>query len=137
RQAARQKLYLDGVFIIAALSLAFPAVAMAKSAEEEDAELASNLFSDLAPLLSLFGERFVLQFLATNISLFECFIFALAPLGVLAACVAAIRVGGPAWMRSIIGRAQEPAAIAELELMTSTSHEGNVDSLDIYYGLAF
>lgn len=50
-------------------------------------------------------------------------IFALAPLGILTAIVGAIRVGGPPWLKAIIGRARENRATVELELMSSTSHE--------------
>ena len=44
-----------------------------------------------------------------------------APLGILTAVVGAIRVGGPLWLRAIIGRAQENKATAEVQLTTSTS----------------
>ena len=47
----------------------------------------------------------------------------MAPLGILTAITAAIRVGGPPWMRAVIGRARENRATVELELMSSTSHE--------------
>ena len=50
-------------------------------------------------------------------------IFAMAPLGILTAIVAAIRVGGPSWLRAVVGRARENVAIVEMELMSSTSHE--------------
>lgn len=50
-------------------------------------------------------------------------IFAMAPLGIITAIVGAIRIGGPTWMRAIIGRARENRASAEVELMSSTSHE--------------
>jgi len=50
-------------------------------------------------------------------------IFAMAPLGILTAIVAAIRVGGPSWLRAVVGRARENRAIVEMELMSSTSHE--------------
>ena len=60
------------------------------------------------------------MFIAT---LLESFIFALAPLGILTAMVGAIRVGGPSWLKAVIGRARENQATVELELMTSTSHE--------------
>ena len=50
-------------------------------------------------------------------------VFAMAPLGIITAIVGAIRVGGPSWMRAIIGRARENRASAEVELMSSTSHE--------------
>ena len=47
----------------------------------------------------------------------------MAPLGILTAIVAAIRVGGPSWLRAVVGRARENRATVELELMSSTSHE--------------
>ncbi|KAF8539158.1 hypothetical protein BDD12DRAFT_925211, partial [Trichophaea hybrida] len=50
-------------------------------------------------------------------------IFAMAPLGILTAIVAAIRVGGPPWLKAVVGRALENLATVELELMSSTSHE--------------
>ena len=53
----------------------------------------------------------------------EHIIFAMAPLGILTAIVSAIRVGGPSWLRAVIGRARENRAMVEVELMSSTSHE--------------
>ena len=53
----------------------------------------------------------------------ENLIFALAPLGILTAIVGAIRVGGPSWLKAVVGRARENRATVELELMSSTSHE--------------
>lgn len=50
-------------------------------------------------------------------------IFAMAPLGIITAIVGAIRVGGPTWLKAIIGRAMENRAAAEAELMSSTSDE--------------
>jgi len=50
-------------------------------------------------------------------------ILAMAPLGVITAIVGAIRVGGPSWLKAIIGRARESRAIVEAELMSSTSNE--------------
>jgi hypothetical protein len=50
-------------------------------------------------------------------------IFSMAPLGILTAIVAAIRVGGPSWLKVVIGRARENRATVEVESMSSTSHE--------------
>ena len=50
-------------------------------------------------------------------------IFSMAPLGILTAIVGAIRVGGPTWLKAVIGRAREDRATAEAELMSSTSSE--------------
>ncbi|KAF8241203.1 hypothetical protein K440DRAFT_22882 [Wilcoxina mikolae CBS 423.85] len=83
----------------------------------------NNLFSDIAPLLALFGEQFAKQFMSQSMSWLDHIIFAMAPLGILTAIVAAIRVGGPSWLRAVVGRARENRAIVEMELMSSTSHE--------------
>jgi hypothetical protein len=83
----------------------------------------NNLFSDLAPLLALFGERFAQQFLSESTSLWDCIVFACAPLGIITAIVGCIRVGGPPWLRAVIGRARENRAAAEIEFMSSTSNE--------------
>ncbi|KAK0104953.1 hypothetical protein ONS95_005214 [Cadophora gregata] len=74
-------------------------------------------------VLALFGERFAQQFLSEAYSWLDCLIFACAPLGIITAIVGAIRVAGYPWMRSIIGRARENRASAEIEFMSSTSHE--------------
>ncbi|KAM6534160.1 hypothetical protein FALCPG4_007096 [Fusarium falciforme] len=37
--------------------------------------------------------------------------------------VSAIRVGGPTWLKAVVGRAKENRAVPELELMSSTSEE--------------
>lgn len=50
-------------------------------------------------------------------------ILAMAPLGILTIIVAAIRVGGPSWLKAVVGRARESLADAESELMSSTSDE--------------
>ena len=47
----------------------------------------------------------------------------MAPLGVLTAIVGAIRVGGADWLKRLVGRARETTAGAEIELMSSVSHE--------------
>jgi hypothetical protein len=47
----------------------------------------------------------------------------MAPVGIVTIIVAAIRVGGPLWLKAVIGRARENTAAAEIELMSSTSKE--------------
>ena len=42
-------------------------------------------------------------------------------MGIVTAIVGAVRIGGPAWLRAIVGRARENLAAAEVELTTSTS----------------
>ena len=83
----------------------------------------NNLFTDLAPLLTLFGEQVTKQFMSQSMGWADHITLAMAPLGVVTAIVGAIRVGGPTWLKAIIGRARENRAMAEVELMSSTSRE--------------
>ncbi|KAF8532918.1 hypothetical protein BDD12DRAFT_799739, partial [Trichophaea hybrida] len=102
--------------------LALPLFPVLSSGDNGD-EFTNNLFSDLAPMLALFGERFAQQFMSQSMGWLDHIIMAMAPLGILTAMVAAIRVGGPSWLKAIVGRARENIATAEIELMSSTSHE--------------
>ncbi|KAJ3464737.1 hypothetical protein MRS44_009523 [Fusarium solani] len=86
-------------------------------------DFANNLFTDLAPLLALFGERTTMQFMSQALGWEDCVILAMAPLGIITILVSAIRVGGPAWLKAIVGRARENMSAAEMELMSSTSKE--------------
>lgn len=83
----------------------------------------SNIISDFGPILSLFGEQVAKQFMSQSMGWADHIIFAMAPLGIITAIVGAIRVGGPSWLRALVGRARESRAIAEVELLSSTSHE--------------
>ncbi|KAK4183902.1 hypothetical protein QBC35DRAFT_517924 [Podospora australis] len=85
--------------------------------------LSNNLLSDLAPILALFGEKVTMQFMSQATGWADSFILAMAPLGIITIIVGAIRLGGPSWLKAIIGRARENLAVAETELMSSTSKE--------------
>lgn len=50
-------------------------------------------------------------------------ILAMVLLGITTVIIGTIRVGGPSWLKAIIGRARENLAVAEAELMSSTSNE--------------
>lgn len=84
---------------------------------------ANNLGSDLAPLLALFGEQVTKQYLSESLGSLDCILFAFAPLGIITAMVAAIRVAGEPWLRSLIGRAKEGRGDIEADLMSSTSSD--------------
>ncbi|CAI7660244.1 unnamed protein product [Penicillium manginii] len=84
-------------------------------------DFTNNLATDLAPLITLFGERLTKQFLSESISLLDNIIFALSPLGVLTAVVSVIRVCGSSSLKAFIGRAQEGPAEAESELLPCVS----------------
>ncbi|KAF2114543.1 hypothetical protein BDV96DRAFT_577029 [Lophiotrema nucula] len=107
--------------LVALLLCFFPRVSSA--AGDDGGELGINLFTDLAPLLALFGEQFARQFMSESLLWLDHVIFAMVPLGILTAIIGAIRVSGPSWARAFIGRARESRAVAEIELMSSTSGE--------------
>lgn len=86
-------------------------------------DFSNNLFTDLGPLLALFGAEVTTQFLSQSLTWADGILFAIGPLGVITAMVGAIRVGGPYGLRSFIGHAREPRAEIERELMSSTSKE--------------
>lgn len=83
----------------------------------------SNLGSDLAPLLALFGEQATIQYLSESLTWVDNFIFALGPIGIITAIASAIRVAGSPGLRSLIGRAKEGRGTVEAELMSSTSSD--------------
>ena len=99
-------------------AIIFPLQALA---DDDGDDFSNNLFSDLAPILALFGEQVAKQFMSQSMGWADNIIFAMAPLGIITAIVGAIRVGGPVWLKAIIGRARENRAAAEVELMSSTS----------------
>ncbi|KAF2865278.1 hypothetical protein BDV95DRAFT_612861 [Massariosphaeria phaeospora] len=94
-----------------------------QAAEDDASDFGLNVFTDLAPLLALFGDQFARQFMSESLLWLDHIVFAMAPLGVLSATVCAIRVAGPFWARAFIGRARESRASAEIDLMSSTSCE--------------
>ncbi|KAL6863686.1 ankyrin repeat-containing domain protein [Trichoderma novae-zelandiae] len=86
-------------------------------------DFANNLASDLGPIIALFGERVVMQFMSQAMGITDCILLAVAPIGAITTVVSAIRVAGPAWLKSFIGRARENLSAAEIEVMSSTSKE--------------
>ncbi|KAF5613401.1 ankyrin repeat [Fusarium tjaetaba] len=89
--------------------------------EFEGDDFSNNLFSDLAPLLTLFGEQVTKQFLSMSMGWADNILLAMGPLGVITIVVSAIRVGGDKRLRALIGRARESQSVAEQELLSSTS----------------
>ena len=67
-------------------------------------EFANNLFSDLAPLLTLFGEQVTKQFLSMSMGWEDNILLAMGPLGILTVIVSAIRVGGVRRLKALVGR---------------------------------
>ncbi|UPL02498.1 hypothetical protein LCI18_013432 [Fusarium solani-melongenae] len=102
------------------LLLAVLATAVAAA---DDAEFAFNLLTDVAPILALFGDAFAKQFMSESLTWVDHLIFAMVPLGIITAITAAIRVQGMPVAKAFVGRARENRALAEIELMSSTSGE--------------
>ncbi|KAF2011218.1 hypothetical protein BU24DRAFT_495443 [Aaosphaeria arxii CBS 175.79] len=92
-----------------------------QSEEWNGDEFSNNLFSDLAPLLTLFGEQVTKQFLTMSMGWADNVLVSMGPLGILTVIVSAIRVGGVRKLKALIGRARESQATAEQELLSSTS----------------
>jgi hypothetical protein len=63
----------------------------------------SNLAA-LAPLVALFGEQVTLQFLSRSFCWGDHLLLATAPLGIITIIVSAIRIGGPHWLKFLVGR---------------------------------
>ncbi|RMJ01462.1 hypothetical protein CDV36_015794, partial [Fusarium kuroshium] len=93
------------------------------AAAEDSTEFTLNVFTDIAPILALFGEQFAQQYLSQSFTWLDHLIFACVPLGIITALSGAIRTRGPRLARSFIGRARENLATVELGLMSSVSHE--------------
>ncbi|RSM18642.1 hypothetical protein CDV31_002571 [Fusarium ambrosium] len=99
------------------------AVLVTPVAAADDAEFAFNLLTDVAPILALFGDAFAKQFMSESLTWVDHIIFAMVPLGIITAITAAIRVQGMQVAKAFVGRARENRALAEIELMSSTSGE--------------
>ncbi|VUC27359.1 unnamed protein product, partial [Clonostachys rosea] len=64
-----------------------------------------------------------MQFMSQSMGWADNLILAMGPLGIITIIVSAIRVGGPKWLKALVGRARENLAAAEMELLSSTSEE--------------
>jgi len=93
------------------------------SDEFEGDEFANNLFSDLAPLLTLFGEQVTKQFLSMSLGWADHLLLAMGPLGIITIVISTIRLAGSKTLRALVGRARESRSDAEQELLSSTSDE--------------
>ncbi|KAK0737454.1 hypothetical protein B0T21DRAFT_410905 [Apiosordaria backusii] len=99
----------------------FAAIELASSDQWDD--FTNNFATDLAPIITLFGEQATKQFLSESTSFWENILFGVAPLGIITALVSVIRVYGNASLKAFIGRAQEAPGQAEAELCSSTSDD--------------
>jgi hypothetical protein len=81
-----------------------PAMAPTTSDEFDGDDFSNNLFSDLAPLLTLFGEQVTKQFLSMSMGWADNVLLAMGPLVIITTVVSAIRVGGGKRLKALIGR---------------------------------
>jgi hypothetical protein len=64
----------------------------------------NNLLSDLAPLLTLFGEQVTKQFLSMSLGWADNILLAAGPLGIITTIVPVTRVANIRWMKALVGR---------------------------------
>ncbi|KAK1720738.1 hypothetical protein BDP67DRAFT_540407 [Colletotrichum lupini] len=64
-----------------------------------------------------------MQFMSQSLGWADNIVLAMVPLGIITIVVSAIRVGGPGFLKALIGTARENLALAEQGLMSSTSTE--------------
>ncbi|PGH02247.1 hypothetical protein AJ79_07696 [Helicocarpus griseus UAMH5409] len=84
-----------------------PTTKQPSSNELDGSDFSNNLFTDLVPLLTFFGEQVTKQFLSQSMTYGDHVLLAMAPLGILTCIVSAIRVRGKRWLKAIVGRARE------------------------------
>ena len=90
---------------IAATSTSYPPLVEPQSLPAfAGEEFSNNLFSDLAPLLTLFGEQVTKQFISMSMGWADNILLACGPLGIITTIVSAIRVGGVRRLKALIGR---------------------------------
>ncbi|KAK1851044.1 ankyrin repeat domain-containing protein 28 [Colletotrichum chrysophilum] len=108
--------------------VAFASVRARAASADSDADDAlsdftNDLFTDLGPLLALFGEQMTKQYISESTTYYDYFIFGMGPIGVITTIVSTIRLCGPASLRAFIGRSKEGNSTIEAELCTSTSRD--------------
>ncbi|KAK4226433.1 hypothetical protein QBC38DRAFT_231110 [Podospora fimiseda] len=86
-------------------------------------DFSNNLFTDLSPILALFGEQVTKQFLSLSLCWADNILLAMGPIGIFTIVVSAIRVGGGPMLKAIVGRDRKEKALVEQELLSSTSDE--------------
>ena len=87
---------------------------------QEPITLSSDLWAtvirNVAPIMTLVGERNAKEFLRVSSSHDQLFLMATAPLGILSLMICAIRLSGPRILRRLTGRESDPKSEALVEL---------------------
>lgn len=74
-------------------------------------------------------ERSTNQYLAQSLAVTDYISLAATPICIASVKMAAIRVGGPPWLKALVGRADETTATVELDLMSS-----NLETTEVWNG---
>ena len=93
---------------------------------EFDNDFSNNLFSDLAPLLTLFGEQVTIQFLSMSMGWADNILLSMGPLGVVTIIVSAIRVAGDKRLKALIGRSVYGMQVCYMETKTNIEEHEKV-----------
>lgn len=64
----------------------------------------SSFLSNLAPLVTLFGEQVTKQSFSHITGWIDSIAFAMTPTGIFSTVVSTIRLGGNSWLKAIVGR---------------------------------
>ena len=96
----------------------------------DTSNIAKGLFTDLGPLLALFGDEVIKQFLSTSLGFGDDLLLAIAPIGIITILVSAIRVGGFPWKKLLIGRQVEPSSLIFIRCsMTNETEPGTLQTM--------
>jgi hypothetical protein len=63
-----------------------------------------TILADLAPFIALFGGQVTRQFLSCSFCWADHILLATAPLGIITIIDSAISIGGPRWLKVLVGR---------------------------------
>ncbi|KAL6856771.1 hypothetical protein J3F83DRAFT_769497 [Trichoderma novae-zelandiae] len=80
---------------------------------------ADKLSEGIASTFTFLFERFTTQHLAQSLVFHDYVAIAASPIDITLVAISAIRVGGPPWLKAVVGRAAEATAAVEQELMSS------------------
>ncbi|RSM04759.1 hypothetical protein CDV31_009926 [Fusarium ambrosium] len=83
-------------------------MASISSDEFEGDDFSNDLFSDLAPLLTLFGEQVTKQFLGMSMGWADNVLLVMGPLGIITTVVSAIRVSRGKRLKALVGSTRKP-----------------------------
>jgi hypothetical protein len=100
----------------AGLAQCYPTQKSGLSPIQQSSDAWAQVIANVAPLMTLVGERNAKEYMRTASSWCQLLTLATAPLGVLSIMVSAIRLSGPGFLRRLVGRDSERRSEALVEL---------------------